>query len=216
MRLFLFVLIGLTLNTAQAQFFKSIGVKSGVSISTQDYRFKSSDQSLETEFRTGLYVGFQSEMMKKKYFSLLVDLGYIQKGWQEEIEKTSVENPEGTGNYTTYDHRYDILSFSPSVKFRMPLGNFAPYAFAGPRVDYLMGVQDDPALYYPSPRARTTAFGVSYGLALSYELAQLSFQLELQHQPDLTPVLDTGSTKQGIESTNEAFIISFGVSYLLN
>lgn len=216
MRLFLLILIGFLFNSTQAQFFNSIGIKSGLAIANQDYRFKSGNQSLDTKDRTGVYVGLQTEMLKKKYFSLTIDLGYIQKGRQDEIEETSVDNPEGTGNYATYDHRYDILSCSPSVKFGLPLGNFAPYAYAGPRVDYLMGVKDDPALYYPSPRSKTTTFGASYGVGLSYDLQQIGFLIEFQHQPDFTPILDLGSSTQGLEGTNEAFILSFGVSYLLH
>lgn len=215
MRLFLLILIGFLFNSTQAQFFNSIGIKSGLVIANQDYRFKSGNQSLDTKDRTGVYVGLQVEMLKKKYFSLTIDLGYIQKGRQDEIEETSVDNPEGTGNYVTYDLRYDILSFSPSVKFRLPLGNFAPYAFAGPRVDYLLGVKNEPTSYTPNPSNGTTTFGVSYGLGLSYVLQQLGFQIEFQHQPDFTPILDLGSSTQGLEGTNEAFILSIGISYLL-
>lgn len=216
MRLFLLILIGFLFNSTQAQFFNSIGIKSGLVIANQDYRFKSGNQSLDTKDRTGVYVGLQTEMLKKKYFSLSIDLGYIQKGRQDEIEETSVDNPEGTGTYTTYDHRYDILSFSPSVKFRLPLGNFAPYAFAGPRVDYLLGVKNEPTSYTPNPSNGTTTFGVSYGLGLSYVLQQLGFQIEFQHQPDFTPILNLGSSTQGLEGTNEAFILSIGISYLLH
>lgn len=216
MRLFLLILIGFLFNSTQAQFFNSIGIKSGLVIANQDYRFKSGNQSLDTKYRTGVYVGLQTEMLKKKYFSLSIDLGYIQKGRQDEIEETSVDNPEGTGSYATYDHRYDILSFSPSAKFRLPLNKFAPYAFAGPRLDYLLGVKNEPTSYTPNPSNGTTIFGVSYGLGLSYVLQQLGFQIEFQHQPDFTPILNLGSSTQGLEGTNEAFILSFGVSYLLH
>ncbi|AEV32304.1 hypothetical protein Oweho_1304 [Owenweeksia hongkongensis DSM 17368] len=217
-RLIIASLLVFTTIYSQAQIFNTVGVKSGVSVANQDWNYKSNFKGLESEFRTGLYIGITTEILKAKYFSLIADLGYIQKGMQFDVELTSESNPDGTGEMKTIDNRYDFISFQPVAKFRLPAKHIEPYLFAGPRTDFYVGFSTNDEFGIELDDVPPVTFGASYGIGLDYTFSDVIITLEAQHQPDFTYLYNTKPSPQngGLSIQNQAFLITLGVKYVLN
>ncbi len=213
----LVLILALISTLAQGQFFHNVGIKSGVSIANQDWRIKRWGSDIEKDYRTGLYAGISSEMLRKNFFSIGLDLSYIQKGSQDEWELTDEFNPEGNGEIIIIDERYDFISFYPTAKFRLQKKNLAPYLFAGPRLDYYAGYNSSWELNSEPPEIKAITFGLSYGIGLDYVLKNLIFSIEAQHQPDLTRLINTptSASNLGLAVRNMAFVGTVGIKYIL-
>ncbi len=213
----LVLILALISTLAQGQFFHNVGIKYGVSIASQDWRIKRWGSDIEKDYRTGLYAGISSEILRKNFFSIGLDLSYIQKGSQDEWELTDEFNPEGTGETETLVNRYDFLTFSPTVKFRLPRKNLAPYIFAGPRLDYLTGGESEDFFVRPESTKNSFILGASYGLGMVYKFEKLIFSIEVQHQPDLTPFIHSSATSNTSSFTviNQAYAATLGIKYIL-
>ncbi len=201
----------------QAQFLDNIGLKSGISIANQKWDYKTSNTDLGNEWRTGLYIGISSEVLKREYFSLMVDLGYAQKGMQFDIELTSESNPDGNGIMKTIDNRYDFISFQPVAKFRLPAKHLQPYLLAGPRTDFYLGFTTNDEFGIELDDVAPITLGASYGLGVDYTFSEFIITLEAQHQPDFTSLYSKKPSPQsrGLTVQNQAFLISFGVKYVM-
>ncbi len=141
----------------------------------------------------------------------------MQKGFQDDFTVTDEYNPEGTGKTKTWVSRFDFLTFSPTTKFRLQKKHFAPYLFAGPRLDYYLGYYTNNQFDSEPSDINTLTFGVSYGIGLEYLCDQLVFSFETQHQPDLTRLIDTptSANNSGLNVINQAFAVTLGVKYIL-
>ncbi|WP_417601595.1 outer membrane beta-barrel protein [Owenweeksia hongkongensis] len=208
----------LTTTYSQAQIFNNVGIKSGVSISSQDWDYKTTNTDLGTESRTGIYIGVTTEILKAKYFSLMADLGYIQKGMQFDVSVATENNPEGTDESKTLDNRYDFISFQPVAKFRLPGKHFEPYLFAGPRTDFYVGFSTNDEFGIELDDVAPVTFGASYGIGLDYTFSDIIITLEAQHQPDFTYLYNQKPSPQhgGLSVQNQAFLVTLGVKYVLN
>lgn len=209
------IAVSLLLFTAisgKAQFFNNVGIKSGTSISNQHWNYKNSGLDYGNESRTGLYLGLTTEILKGKYFSLMADLGYIQKGMQFEVELTSETNPEGTGEFERVDNRYDFIGFQPNVKLHLPTEKFQPYILVGPRIDFYLGYYGDEYMsYFELSDLASVTFGATYGLGVDYNLKDFIISLEGLHQPDFTSFFDG----RWLDAKNNAFAILLAVKYKL-
>lgn len=203
---------------SQAQFINNVGIKSGVSIANQDWENKYIYLDFENEYRTGLYLGVTYEMLKKEYFSLMADFGYVQKGTKFDLELTSENQPEGTGEFITVDNRYDFFVFQPLAKFRFPFKHVQPYVFAGPRFDFYISYTSDyePMVEFEGLEALT--YGGSYGIGLDYSFSNCIISLEGQHQPDFKELRKpiTLYPGYGLSIKNTAFLVTLAVKYMLH
>jgi len=136
MKIIYLVLIPLVIiSTSQAQLIKSYGFKIGATSSSQDWDYTQlTDFTPET--RWGINVGVFTEFLNIPYFSLVTELNYIQKGMKEDVPVTTVTNPDGTGEYITWDTRVDYLNISALGKFRLDFSLFTPYIVIGPKLDF--------------------------------------------------------------------------------
>lgn len=217
MKKLLFLPVFLLMATmGSAQFIHSTGIKGGVSISNQNWEYGNSMER-NTDYRVGYYAGISAEMLRSKFFSLTADIGYIQKGMQEEWMITNENNPEGTGETRTMDSRFDYLSFSPAAKFFYPFGDFAPYLVAGPRMDYYLGDKSDLGSPSTADEFNNLTLGLSYGIGAEYQLNNIILLLEVQHQPDFTRFIDIdpSATNVGVSASNTALVVNLGIKYSL-
>ncbi|WP_417612931.1 outer membrane beta-barrel protein [Owenweeksia hongkongensis] len=217
-RLIIASLLVFTTIYSKAQFSNNVGIKSGVSIANQDWDYESSNFDLEPEFRTGFYLGMSYEMLKGKYFSLMADLGYVQKGMQTEVEIATTANPDGTGEMKTIDNRYDFISFQPVAKFRLPGKHIEPYLFAGPRTDFYVGFSTNDEFGIELDDVPPVTFGASYGVGLDYAFSKFIITLEGQHQPDFTYLWEQSASfgQSALTVKNQAFLVTLSFKYLLN
>lgn len=213
----LVLFLALISTLAQGQLFHNVGIKSGVSIANQERTNKSNNFRYKPDYHTGLYVGLYTEVFRKKVFSLALDLGYMQKGYQDDFAITDEFNPEGTGETKTVVSRFDFLSLSPTAKFRLQKKHFATYLFAGPRFDYYLGYYTNDQYDSEPSDINAMTFGVSYGIGLEYLCDRLVFSVESQHQPDLTKLIDSPASinNSGLNVINRAFAVTLGIKYIL-
>lgn len=212
-KILIFVLSLIVINT-NAQVLKSIGLKGGISLANQSFEYKTDNTNREFDYKLGLYSAVTAEFFTFKHLSLVTDLGIVQKGMQIDVQKTTNEMPEGTGEYETWKSTLNYLTFSPMLKGFYNINKFTGYAFIGPRIDYRLSY--DSKYYAPLYEdAKKHVFGLNYGVGAAYHLNKISLSTEFMAQPDLTPMLNTepSTSNIGLKVKSNAYVFNVGVGY---
>jgi hypothetical protein len=97
--------------------------------------------------------------------SIVTEAGYVQRGFATENEGRDDQN-NPTWTFRT-DERFDYISLAPQAKVRLQRGRVAPYALAGPRLDFFLGGSPDEEGSLASYHA-STAFGGVLGAGLEF------------------------------------------------
>lgn len=172
------------------QFPSSFGVKAGISLANQSYKFTPIDYSLETEPVVGPAFSLFMEAFKGNHFSLQVDMSYSLKGSKTSTESVTVDHLDNDriivteGEMTTSTFTY--LSISPLARYSLGQGSLLPYFLLGPRMDILLKYKSDSE--YPLDDQNNVILGLTFGTGLEYKLEKLGLFTELQYQGDFWPV----------------------------
>jgi opacity protein-like surface antigen len=124
------------ISTSHAQLIRGYGIKAGATLASEDWDYKKLSIDFNPDSRWGLSLGIFSEFLNIPYFSVVTELNYVQKGMNIELQVSTISNPDGTGEYYTYDSRVDYLNLSALGKFRFDFTSFTPYVVIGPKVDF--------------------------------------------------------------------------------
>ncbi len=199
---------------AKGQVFENIGIKAGCSVANQKWAYSLLQTTTQKDDKLGIYCVLTTELFKRKYMSLFIETGYVQKGSQEEVEVTTNDHPEGTGEYETFMTSINYLEFSPQLKVHYQIKSFTPYLVVGPRLDYQVGFKSDIAPGMEKDLNKTI-WGMTYGLGLEFRKNKFGILLEYQEHYNFSDVLDTRSetTNTGIRITGTAYVLSAGVKY---
>ena len=135
-KIYLILILFSVVSTAQAQLVIGYGIKAGGTISIQEWEYDNWLPELNPDNRWGFNVGVFSEFLYISYFSFVTELNYVQKGMKKDLPVTTVTNPDGTGEYITWDTRVDYLNFSAMGKLRLDFSLFTPYLLIGPKIDF--------------------------------------------------------------------------------
>lgn len=202
---------------AKAQGIESIGIKGGVSLSTQSTIYSGGlDNKYTADYKPGVYVVLSAELFKTKYLSLVTDLGYIQKGMQQSMPLTTPEQPEGTGEIIDVKTTFGYLTLSPMLKGFYSFGKLTPYALFGPRIDYRLHEHTDRGIESYND-GNKLIFGLTYGLGAEYRVNKLGILLEMQGQPDLSYVIHTQAAEGsfGVKVKDNSFVFTTGLVFHL-
>ena len=210
------LIVSFILQKTNAQILRDVGIKTGISISKQNWTYNSIDKVLKKDYRIGLNIALNFEWFNNDYVTLITDIGYIQKGFKEEIMMTTVDNPE-SGPLKTFDTRFDYMYFSPQLKIRKEFNDFIPYVFAGPRIDYQLFYKSDFELSVIEKDFEKIIFGLNYGLGIAYRIKGIGISLEFTNFYDFTNIMNTQPTQNttGLKIRNNAFTINLGIHYYL-
>src|SRR4030095_11003654 len=167
-----------TILQSSAQVLKNIGIKGGVSVANQNWYFKTTDFTLNTNNRNGLYGAVALEFLKSKYLSLSTDFGYCAKGSTTEVPHTTIDMPEGDGKFNTYDSKFDYLTLSPMLKIRYETKHLVPYALLGLRMDYQLSYKSDFDYQEIENDFNKTIWGANFGAGIEYKIKQMGVFLE--------------------------------------
>lgn len=134
--IYLALILLVIISTSQAQLIRSYGFKVGATSSSQEWDYNNYLPELNPDSRWGFNFGVFSEFLDSPYFSLVTELNYIQKGMKKDLPITTVTNPDGTGEYGTWDTHIDYFKLSALGKLRLDFSLFTPYIVIGPKVDF--------------------------------------------------------------------------------
>ncbi len=212
----LFVLFFMCGGFLQAQAIKSIAVKSGIIWATQKWDYKDIDLDYSSEYRTGFHIGVSAEFLQHKYFSILTELGYTQKGYKIELPIVNPGQPEGNLGTMVLKYRFSYVYLSPMFKIRKEFGGFVPYVFIGPRLDYQLDYPSDLFHEGSAGQFNDFIFGMTYGLGLEYMFGSFGVGLIFQHQYDFTLVYHqepAEGNNTGLDINNNAFVLDLGMKF---
>jgi hypothetical protein len=194
------------------QFVEAVGLKAGVSLANQSYRFTPIDYTMETDPVTGPAVAVFMENFRKQHLSLQVDLGFAAKGSKTTTRSVTVNHLDNDriivneGDLSV--SRFYYLSLCPAVRYRIDRERLVPYAVLGPRLDLLLKYKTDSD--YPLEEQKRIIVGLSGGVGLEFNLSGMGVFIEAQFQPDLSPV--TG--KDPLHVNNNILLFTVGVRRL--
>ncbi|MDP2209280.1 MAG: outer membrane beta-barrel protein [Bacteroidota bacterium] len=121
-------------SIGMSQPIKRYGAKIGVSSATWVWKTDGSTVC-GIDNRLGLDLGASVEWFNTPTFSVLTELHFVQKGMKHNIPITTIQYPEGTGEFIKHNIRLDYLSFAVLPKLRLETEIFEFYVIAGVRLD---------------------------------------------------------------------------------
>lgn len=177
-------------SLVHGQFLSAIGLKAGISVADQTYKFEPIDYKLETDVVLGPALSLFVEALRGDHFSLQADLSYFLKGSSTTTRSVTVDHLSNDriivneGKEST--SKFSYLSIAPMARYRLGRGSLHPYFLLGPRVDILIKYQSDSE--YPLEYQNKVIPGLTLGTGLEYGLNELGLFAELQYQGDILPV----------------------------
>ncbi|MCK9451080.1 MAG: PorT family protein [Bacteroidales bacterium] len=214
--LLILLIVSSIAQKSNAQLLKDVGIKTGICFSNQNWTYKISDRTYEKDYRTSLNLALSLEWFDNEIITLVTDVRYIQKGFQEEKIVREPRDPEH-GRYKMYKTRFDYLTFSPQLKVRKEINKVIPYVYIGPRIDYYLSYESDYDLSPLENDFKRIIVGLNYGLGISYRIKDIGISVEFTHFYDFTDVLNTqtNANMTGIIIKNNAYAIDLGINYFL-
>ena len=158
------------------QIVKSIGIKSGVTLSNHDW-LHSVFYNRNFEVVPGFYGAITTDIVSKEFWEIYVDLGYYQSCTKNVLNEYSMNTTEMT---PAINYRFDFITISPVFRLKTHLKAFTPYIFAGPRMDYYLAeFNNDNALFFKND-INKAIFGFTIGEGLAYRIKNISVFAEYQ------------------------------------
>jgi hypothetical protein len=198
--------------TVKGQFIRSVGLKAGISIADQSYKFTPIDYTLETKPVTGPGIAILIEAFGGKRFSFQSDLAFVTKGSKSTTQSVTVNHLEKdkiiVNKADSKVSKFYYLCLSPMARYRIDMEHITPYALLGPRVDFLLRYKTDSD--YPLDEHNKVIPGLTGGAGMEFNLNHLGIFIEFQYQTDAMPV--TG--KDPLLVNNNIFLFTLGIRYL--
>jgi hypothetical protein len=198
----LFILMLFTCNSYAQSYF---GIKSGLTLSKQQIKPSFAD----VEYTKQLHFAVFYEGLRSKYLSAIGEIAYQRKGFVYDVETTTEQEPDGTGDFVDAGNKYSYLSVTLLGKVRYSLGDFVPYFCAGPRVDFKIGERSKALLLYYNKWSKKRLYGYSLGTGL--ELPNLFSKIviiEFMVSPDISDVY-----VEPFDVKNRSFQASVGIMF---
>jgi opacity protein-like surface antigen len=211
------IILALTMIYSTGQVVESIGIKGGISYASQTWEYTSPDFTVKKDFKTGSAIVLTADFFKSRHLCLTTDLGFIQKGFQEEIPMTSEEFPEDVLYYKTYNATINYLTFSPKLSVDYKFNNLRAYCFIGPRLDLQSGFKTN----FPTnnfSEFNKTVWGMTYGGGVEYRIKSIGILLEMAGYPDFTTIqkAEPSATSTGLKITGQSYTLFTGIKYYLS
>lgn len=168
-----FIILSLILfsySAAFSQVVNSYGIKGGAVFAKQNYDY-SEPITMDTKYRLGADAAVFGEFFKHPNFSGIVEFHYIQKGYKLSVPITTIEQPDGTGQYITLNPRIDYISLPLFVKIRKDYASVSPYIFAGPRFDLKIAYSTEYG-YSNYNDLNSVDFGLTGGAGLDFHISK--------------------------------------------
>ena len=199
-----FLLSGLALPT-QAQIVDSYGVRAGFTSST----VSESRVAGDIDRRAGFSAVAFAEWFNASYFSLLTELGYVQRGYSTTVQIRDSRTVLIRTQEESLRLDYLTLAVLPKLQYKEPA--LQPYAFFGPRADVMLRGSSTTGVLEQriADRYDTIAFGgtIGVGVEVGKQMLPVPVLLEARYNADVTDSLSCCPS----EMRNQVFDILLGI-----
>jgi hypothetical protein len=198
---------------AEAGSLCGIGVEGGLSLTSQKWDYKSNllfyaipMKDWDQHANAGIFFQF----LNCKYFNLLFDVAYNQKGG---LDKHGIPSPlldANIGILFAVWNRIDYLSLSSRAKFKYKIGFIEPFFTIGPSFDFeiMRSFSDFAPMYDFKNFDVSTPYGIGVGMIINSHLYGF---FEFLHQPSIVPIFRNSN----LDITNDEVKFNIGLMYVL-
>ncbi len=204
-------------NYSYSQIIKSIGLKSGISLSNQKWEFSFINNETIINQLAGIYNVITIDFIKKQNWDLAADFGFYQSC--SKIDANPYLFYENTKEFQgNFKQRFGFLTFSPILRFKTQIKSFTPYIQFGPRFDYYTSLFSNENADSWKNEINKTQYGFHIGEGAAYNFKNFSILAEYQFFFNFNKLFDkptiypTETFKREIIKTN-SHIISLGLKY---
>lgn len=208
MKLILIISLILVLSfSAESQILTNYGVKFGAAISNQTWDY-GAGFNLNNDNKVGISPRLFADFFNWPIAQIEGEFGFTRKGFTDEIPITTVESPDGTGQYMDINNSLDYLSISVLGKVRFEAGKLSPYVIAGPQINYLINKNVSNGWDIAFDQFRKTNLGLTVGAGTELnDLLPFTLLLEYRYERDFMD--DHGSPY--IKVINYSHVILAGI-----
>ena len=206
------LLIIISSNYSNAQLIHSYGIKTGIVQASETWDYFPGSVWYGTEnynkSRIGFDFGGYVEWFNIPIVSVLTEIHYVQKGAKDELEKATIDNPDGTGEYISLTPRIDYLSldFLAKLRYETPILTF--YGLIGPRIDFLLG-RNEYARGDVFKDFKTTEFGINIGGGMDFPIA-LGFKIGANVIYNYSPQYSFTNQYLNVKNHTTEFLLTIG------
>jgi opacity protein-like surface antigen len=196
---FIFAIIIFVTNS-QAQIIRGYGIKVGTTISNQDWEYLNSSGlsglSFNSDSRVGINFGIFTELLNVPFISIVTEVNYIQKGMKEEVPVTTASQPDGTGEFVTWNTRVDYINISALGKLRINVGLFTPYVLLGPKIDFEINKTNSLGpVNVVEENFNKNRFGLKVGVGTEINLLSFKLLAEFLYDADFKELYENENLK---------------------
>lgn len=202
--------------TVSSQFLTGFGIKAGITSGMQEYDY-SGDVLDAAKPILGFNASLFTEMMNNKYFNIVLDGGYEQRGNRMEIIRTDeFGNQIGTYDAITRTH---YLSFGLLGKIKFTAGSVTPYLVMGPRADIYLGYKNSisdetlpPMSFSPIHEdTKKINYSINLGTGLQFDkLLPFKTMIEFNYSPKINSSYNNGY----LTVKDNYFNIKLGINFI--
>jgi opacity protein-like surface antigen len=187
---------------------KGYGFKTGIAVTNQDFN---STLGFDFNFknRLGFDFGGYVEWLDLRFFSVLTEIHYMQKGMIDEIAKTDeTGKPAGTEKF---NNRVDYFCLPILAKMTYQTDKISPYFFVGPRFDFLLDYRSERHLWDQIyNKFKDVDIGLDVGMGTEVKFtSKLTILAEFRFSPDVTYAYKT----KALKVKNNSFEILTGARF---
>ena len=210
MKKLIFVLLILFIGSSvsYSQFLPKFGVKAGLSAANHSWDYKGLlNGSIDWEYNYGFTVRAFAEFGLGDNFGLQGELGYSRKGNKKDFPITTVENPDGNGQYIRVENTLDYVSVAALAKLNLFKGPISPYIIGGPQMNFLAGKDISNTFKTVYDDFNSGVLGISVGAGLELGIAPVNVFVEYRYERDLTD----SAPQDNVEIYNFSHVLMFGI-----
>jgi len=213
-RITLFLAFTFIVQLSYSQIVDRYGISIGTSYSTQNWEYKHFSADYSNDYKIGFMTFIHAEQNFGNILALRTEIGYIQKGFKNQMELTF---PDGTSAGVNNDNvvLHD-LALNLGLKVKPLKIDYSPYLLVGIRCDYMIAYKDivfeeqasgQKFNMYESTIEDFDKFNLGGLVGLGVAIKELLY-LEIEYNPNLTKNLDNA----GLRIIDNCWGVKLGVN----
>ena len=205
--LILLFLLSVIAVSTEAQFISNYGIKLGVGISNQSWNYKETGE-LKWDNKTGISPRIFADFFNISFFQLEGEMGYLRKGFQTDLQITTTQNPEGTGDIKRLNNGLDYFTISISGKLKYELKYFIPFIIAGPQLNILVNKDVEKGFEVVFDKFKKSNVGMTIGAGMEVKnILPGAILLEYRYETDFSNNYDSPN----IDIKNYSHVFFIGI-----